>query len=612
MLKMFTKQCCMPKLKLIVGLFISLIISVQLLANNTYYVSVSGSDNNTGTIALPFASLQKAISVVNTGDTIYVRGGIYSLSTTLSPITSGTANNYINLWAYPGETPVLDFSLEPYLSTSYGIDLTRDYWHLKGLIIQNAGDNGVYITGNYNIVENCQIIGNKDTGLQISNGGSYNYIHNCDAYGNNDPATNGQNADGIDVKLGGGPGNVIRGCRVYDNSDDGYDCYETSNRVVFDSCWAFHNGYNLWNIPGFTGNGNGFKLGGNFVPGPHLVTNCISFDNVVKGFDQNNNTAGVTLYNCTAFRNGTFDFHFPTPPSVGQDTLINNIAYQGVQGIYIEPNALEHNNSWDAGFSVSDNSFISLDTSFARIVRLSDGSIPTTTFLRLDSSSTLINAGVNVGIPFIGSAPDLGAFEFGAETFQTQLLPLAAATNLLKVMLNWGVTFEFDNSGWEIQRALVNNGNLSSWQDVGFTASQGNVATLRDYSFNDSVPQFATYDYRLKQTSLSGAITYSNVLTVTVSDTLSIVTASNPLVVFPNPLSTYGIVQFYIPQNERVSLIVFNSAGQRITTLYNNWFFYNGNTYNVPFNPSLWAAGIYYIRFITDAGVTLTARILKQ
>lgn len=379
------------------------------------YVSPTGSDSNPGTIGQPYLTISKAMSMAAAGTTIYLRGGTYNISSTLGAGVSGSAGNYINLWAYPGETPVLDFSGESYSSSSRGIELKKNYWYLKGLVIKNAGDNGIYISGSYNIVENCQISNNKDTGIQISNGGSYNYIHNCDSFGNNDPATQGQNADGIDAKLGAGPGNVFRGCRVYDNSDDGYDCYETSYQVVFDSCWAFHNGYNLWNISGFTGNGNGFKLGGNYVPGPHIVTNCVSFDNVVKGFDQNNNTAGVTLYNCTGYRNGTYNFSFPTAPDTGngQDTLRNDLSFEGGQGDYkLNSDVVQSNNSWP-GHTVSQSDFLSLDTSLARVARLPDGTLPSTDFLHLAPSSGLIDSGAYVGIPYAGAAPDIGAFESG-------------------------------------------------------------------------------------------------------------------------------------------------------------------------------------------------------
>ncbi len=401
---------------------IMFLISATALAQTIYYVSPTGSDTNPGTFAEPFQSISKAMSLAAAGTTIYLRGGVYPLSATLGAGVSGSAGNYISLWAYPGETPILDFSGESYSSSSRGIELKRDYWYLKGLDIRNAGDNGIFISGAHNIVENCSVSYCKDTGIQISNGGSYNYIHNCDAFDNNDPATGGQNADGIDVKLAGGPGNVLRGCRVYDNADDGYDCYGTANPVVFDSCWAFHNGYNLWNIQGFTGNGNGFKLGGNDSVGLHKVTNCISFDNVVKGFDQNNNMGGITLYNCTSFRNGTYNYSFPYAPQVGFDTLKNDLSFDaGGSDANITSSSVQSNNSWQ-GHTVTAADFLSLDTSLARLPRLSDGSLPPTALLRLAPGSSLIDAGSDVGIPYTGSAPDIGAFESGTG-------PVVLATN---------------------------------------------------------------------------------------------------------------------------------------------------------------------------------------
>lgn len=43
--------------------------------------------------------------------------------------------------------------------------------------------------------------------------------------------------------------------------------------------------------------------------------------------------------------------------------------------------------------------------------RRADGSLPVLDFLRLAEDSDLVNAGTDVGIPFSGSAPDIGAFE---------------------------------------------------------------------------------------------------------------------------------------------------------------------------------------------------------
>ena len=53
---------------------------------NTYYVSTTGSDSNRGNVNLPFATVEKAVSVAKPGDTIYVRGGTYELA---SPTVNG-------------------------------------------------------------------------------------------------------------------------------------------------------------------------------------------------------------------------------------------------------------------------------------------------------------------------------------------------------------------------------------------------------------------------------------------------------------------------------------------------------------------------------------------
>lgn len=78
-----------------------------------YYVSTTGSDSNTGTLTSPFKSITKAETVVQAGETIYVRGGTYNLTVTITLGKSGSENAPISLLAYPGERPVLDFTTQP-------------------------------------------------------------------------------------------------------------------------------------------------------------------------------------------------------------------------------------------------------------------------------------------------------------------------------------------------------------------------------------------------------------------------------------------------------------------------------------------------------------------
>ena len=69
------------------------------------------------------------------------------------------------------------------------------------------------------------------------------------------------------------------------------------------------------------------------------------------------------------------------------------------------------NNSWDDGLVVTEADFLSLDDTAMNGPRNPDGSLPQTDFLKLAPASDLIDRGVNVGLPFNGIAPDMGAFE---------------------------------------------------------------------------------------------------------------------------------------------------------------------------------------------------------
>ena len=142
-------------------IFLSVVILFSFNIKAQIFVSPNGDDNNTGTIDKPFKSIPIALGFAQPGDTVYLRGGVYNISATIKPPRSGTAGNLINLWAYPGETPVLDFSGESYSSSSRGFNLSQDYWYFKGLVIRNAGDNGINISGNHDIVENCTLYHNQ-------------------------------------------------------------------------------------------------------------------------------------------------------------------------------------------------------------------------------------------------------------------------------------------------------------------------------------------------------------------------------------------------------------------------------------------------------------------
>lgn len=382
-----------------------------------YYIAPDGNDNNSGTEQSPFGTIEKAVSLVKAGETIYLRGGTYNLVSTIVITESGTADSVISLFAYQGERPVLDFSGQSLGGSNRGIKLTGHHWHIKGIDITGAGDNGMKIEGgNHNTIENCAFYRNRDTGLQIDNGASDNMVINCDSYYNADPTDYGD-ADGFAPKLTVGSGNYFYGCRAWKNCDDGWDGYlRGTNNVscTLENCWAFENGYlEDGTDPGSQANGNGFKMGGSddkTLQYDFTLKNCLAFKNKAKGFDQNSNKGSMILYNCTGHNNITANYRIMQALAAGEVLIVKNCVdpeSRAEIGTFAE----QEKNSWMDPFVVTSDDFLSADDTEAYGPRKEDGSLPDITYMHLAAGSDLIDAGVDVGQPYTGLRPDLGCFE---------------------------------------------------------------------------------------------------------------------------------------------------------------------------------------------------------
>jgi hypothetical protein len=409
-----------------------LVFAPQLLAQK--YVATDGSDANPGTLAQPFQTVAKAISVAVPGDTIFVRGGTHpqTATITISAAKSGTNNSRYYLFAYRTERPLLDFSTTAL--GRKGITLGASYWVLKGFDVKGAGDNGLEINGGtFNIIENCSFFENRDSGVQLSNGAANNRIINCDSYFNADPSDYAD-ADGFAPKLTVGSGNYFYGCRAWNNVDDGWDGYmRGANNVTttLENCWTWGNGYfKDGTNPGSQANGNGFKMGGgdnsnsDLLMHHFILKHCLAFGNKAKGFDQNNNVGSMTIWNCTGFNNKESNFRITRTLNAGQTLIVkNSVNFTGA--VELGSFAVQEKNGWMSGFAVTAEDFLTLDPALAPSSRQADGSLPNIDFMHLARGSDLIDAGVDLGLPFKGKAPDLGAFEsdFMTSIAQEEFIP---------------------------------------------------------------------------------------------------------------------------------------------------------------------------------------------
>lgn len=414
----------------------------------TWYVAPDGDDAAAGTLAAPWKSFARAQAGASAGDTVYFRGGAYfytaalnacaSRTDTVNAISldkSGAPGKPIRYWAWPGETPAFDFSRMKDDCRVKAFNVSASHLHLKGLEMTGAPQQpgnllnneswGVWNSGSNNTFEQIDTHHHMGPGLFIASG-SHNLVLNSDSHHNYDPYSRsgpGQNADGFGVHVRGNqPGNLIRGCRAWANTDDGYDTIHSESVVVIEGSWAWGHGY----LPGTTtplaaGNGNGFKIGGfarrHAASAPqHITRNNVAFANKAWGFYANHHPVASYFYNNTAAGNRA-GFNMlgidAAGAPVNRGILRNNLAYEGspVAGI----DGADHaHNSWNLPAPVSAADFEAVTLAGWDAPRLPDGSLPSLPFLRLDAGSRLIDRGADVGLPFTGAAPDLGAFEAGA------------------------------------------------------------------------------------------------------------------------------------------------------------------------------------------------------
>lgn len=426
-------------------------------ASKAYYLSPTGSDGNPGTKDQPFAGLDRGQTAAQPGDTIYLRGGTYDFNSSTAEVgialtKSGSRGNPIHYFAYPGETPVLDFKDMTATKRIKGVLVKADWLHLKGIEMKNVPQSAslrahedwcLYLDpGSNNVFELLNIHHNMGPGVFVQEGGN-NLFLNCDSHDNYDAFsyTNGvpnpgENADGfgVHVNLASSTGNVFRGCRAWWNADDGWDFISCSAPVTVENCWAWGNGYKSGtNPPQSAGNGNGFKVGGfgmppSGAPDPvpqHTVRYCLAFDNKAAGFYQNHHLASDFFYNNTSFNNKSANFNLlgykNGDASLG--ILRNNIAYMGatLSNATIGSGVDASGNSWNLSAQITDADFESVDTAGTSgspgvyAPRRPDGSLPDIRFMKLRQGSDLIDKGVDLKLgPFVGTAPDLGAFEYGA------------------------------------------------------------------------------------------------------------------------------------------------------------------------------------------------------
>ena len=369
-----------------------------------------------------------------------------------------------------------DGSIDSILYTS-PIVVEAKYLHLKGFEVRNTpmvhnSNSGVFVfVSKHIILEQIESHHNAGPGFFVHDGASGGGGHlflNCDSHDNYDPTGrqgDGENADGFGVHYQfDGDTTKFYGCRAWWNSDDGFDVLAQEFPVVVENSYAMGNGYIHYGTskpPNV--NGNGFKMGySRNDKGRHTIRNCVAWNNVASGFYANYTSVGSAWTNNTAYNNGDRAYTMASTlyaedertriaevvPLTGDKAHIlkNNIAFPnkvsqiGTCWEKISSQNIDHyvdcpageNNTWNLDLDLTEDDFVSLDDPSMTVTgkdlstipgmlgpRNADGSLPYVDFLKLKKGSRAIDKGEDLGFPFVGDAPDLGAFEYGMSSNST-------------------------------------------------------------------------------------------------------------------------------------------------------------------------------------------------
>ena len=195
----------------------------------------------------------------------------------------------------------------------------------------------------------------------------------------------------------------------------------------------------------------------------------------------------------------------------------------------------------------------------------------------------------------------------GNRTFITAiLLPMLFLLNLHHspllsgngvVTLNWTTATETNNKGFQIERST----DRKDWSIIGFVDGNGTTAEPQIYSYTDrlagvTVPRLY---YRLKQTDFDGSYNYSDISTAEIAPA-SFELAQN----YPNPFNPSTVISYSLPENEFVTLKVYDVLGNEVASLVNEQK--TAGKYSVNFDASDLGSGVYF--YTLKAGANMQSR----
>jgi hypothetical protein len=110
----------------------------------------------------------------------------------------------------------------------------------------------------------------------------------------------------------------------------------------------------------------------------------------------------------------------------------------------------------------------------------------------------------------------------------------------------------------------------------------------------------------LKQIDYDGSFEFSNIVEVEILTPIQFLLEQN----YPNPFNPSTTIEYSIPESGNVKLQVYNSLGEELVTLVNDYK--EAGNYKINFNASDLSSGIYYYRLASNSFNEIKKMILLK
>ena len=218
------------------------------------------------------------------------------------------------------------------------------------------------------------------------------------------------------------------------------------------------------------------------------------------------------------------------------------------------------------------------------------------------------SGGTSISVSATATAPnsedtsrDLGPIDFSATWDIPVPAELSSFTGELTsdsdVLLNWGVSSQSNNLGWEVYRSV--DGTV--FERIGdLIDGEGTTDSYQLYSFTDAdLPLADVVHYYLKQVDLNGSTARSNEIAVALTPALApLPTAFGLAQNFPNPFNPATTISFDLASESAVTLVIYDGAGQVVRQVIQGQTYgagqYSAQWDGLDNNGSAVGSGIYF------------------